>query len=156
MARACTVRRLAPGDEALLALLAREDADFDLAERGAALEPLTPAAARDYLGDPSVLHWVAERDGVVLGHMCCHWLRLRGGGGRELLLYEIGVRAAERRSGVGRALMAEMRAWMARHAVQDVWVLADNPDAVLFYQACGFAIETPEPTYLLLHLPDST
>jgi GNAT superfamily N-acetyltransferase len=149
-----TIRRLAEGDEVLLAELARDDADFDLGERGEPLEPLAPAAAREYLTDPAVLHWVAERDGTVLGHLCCHWLRLRGGAGRELLLYEIGVRARVRRRGVGRALLAAMRAWMARHGVADVWVLADNPDAVRFYEACGFAIERPEPTYLLLHAPD--
>jgi GNAT superfamily N-acetyltransferase len=153
MAQSCTTRLLARGDEALLQALARDDADFDLDDRGAPLDPLPLDAAAEYLADAAVLHWVAERDGVVLGHMCCHWLRLRGGVGRELLLYEIGVRSRARRSGVGRALLAAMRAWMTAHEVSDAWVLADNRGAERFYRACGFEIEEPEPTYLILHLP---
>ena len=54
-----SIKRLGPGDEAIVALLSEEDADFDLEGRGSALEPLGPSAVQRYLANPSVLHWVA-------------------------------------------------------------------------------------------------
>ena len=113
------IRRLGPGDEALLRRLAEEDADFDIAGRGAALQPLPPAAAQRYLADPTVLHWVAELDGEVAGHLLCYVERRRSGEELQLLLYEIGVRDGQRRRGIGRALLAEMRAWMHEHEVAE-------------------------------------
>jgi GNAT superfamily N-acetyltransferase len=143
------VRRLGPGDEAILVLLARDDADFDLAEREAARPPIADAAARAYLADPNLLHWIAERDGVIVGHLYGHLLRKFAGDPTELVLYEIGVRAAHRRSGVGRALVQKMEAWMRDHEIREWWVLADNPGAVEFYRACGFEVSEPPPVYLL-------
>ncbi|HUS15505.1 MAG TPA: GNAT family N-acetyltransferase [Chloroflexia bacterium] len=139
-----SVRRLGPGDEHILSLLATEDADFDLADRGAPLDPLDAEAAARYLANPVVLHWVAmEGDGVV-GTLYCIHLPLRSGAGSEVLLYEIGVRTAWRRRGIGRALMGAMAEWMDRNGVTEAWVLADNPEAVAFYRACGFATADDE------------
>ena len=135
---AVAIRRLGPGDEALLALIAAEAPDFDLAGRTQPERPLAAEDADAYLSDPNVLHWVAEERGRVVGELLCHLLRLPSGAGRELLLYSIGVRGGERRRGVGTALVAELRRWAAAHAVPDVWVLADNPGAEAFYRACGF------------------
>lgn len=151
-----SIRRLGPGDAALLELLAREDGDFDLAERGAPLSPLSAPAAQAYLGDPNVLHWIAERDGAVVGHLLCHLLRKRSGRGSELILYEIGVRAAHRRSGVGRRLIETMHAWMTAHDIAESWVLADNPDAVKFYRACAYEVEQPPPVYLTFGSEEGT
>lgn len=133
-----TIRRLGPGDEADLALLARDAPDFDLAGRTSLEEPLAPDEAAAYLADPGVLHWVAEEDGEILGELLCHPLRLPSRHGRELLLYSIGVRASHRRRGVGAALVDEMLLWMRAESVPEVWVLADNPGAEGFYAACGF------------------
>jgi aminoglycoside 3-N-acetyltransferase I len=132
------VRRLGPGDTETLALLARDAPDFDLADRSNPEPPLAPADAEAYLASPAVLHWAAEREGHVVGELLCHLLPMPSGAGRELLLYAIGVREAYRRQGVGRALIAEMRAWADRARLSDVWVLADNPEAEAFYAACGF------------------
>jgi GNAT superfamily N-acetyltransferase len=150
------IRRLGPGDEPILELLAREDGDFDLAERQAARPPITAADARAYLADPGLLHLVAERDGRVLGHLYAHVLRKFAGDARELLLYEIGVRSAHRRTGVGRALLQTMEAWMRDHAIREWWVLADNPGAVRFYEACGFELGQPPPVYLLRDVGPAT
>ena len=149
---ALAVRRLGPGDEPVLTMLATEDADFELEGRGAPLEPLDPEAARRYLANPAVLHWVAADDDVVVGDLYCIHLPLRSGAGSELLLYEIGVRTAWRKRGVGRALLAEMEAWMREHGVTEVWVLADNPGAVAFYRACGFATDTSMAVYMTREL----
>ena len=133
-----TVRRLAPGDEPVLALIADEAADFDLAGRTSPESPLPSEDAAAYLADPGVLHWVAEEDGRVIGELLCHVLRMPSRHARELLLYSIGVRASERRRGVGKALVEGMLRWMRKEGVPEVWVLADNPGAEAFYAACGF------------------
>lgn len=135
---AITIRRLGPGDEGLLAALAREADDFDLPGASAPEEPLPSAEATAYLSDPAVLHWVAEDGGRLVGELLCHVLRLPSGAGRELLLYAIGVRSAYRRRGVGTALLREMLGWARQQDVEEVWVVADNPGAEGFYAACGF------------------
>ena len=142
------IRRLGPGDEATLELLAKDDADFDLEGRSHALPPLKPSMAQRYLANPSVLHWVAVQDGVLTGFLYCAHLLLRTHPGQELLLYEIGVRQSYRRKGVGRALLDNMARWMQKSEITEVWVCADNRVAVDFYRGCGFASEEPQPVYL--------
>jgi len=133
-----SIRRLGPGDEGLLASIAGEADDFDLPGASAPEPPLPPDEATAYLTDPSVLHWVAEEEGVLVAELLCHVLRLPSGNGRELLLYAIGVRSARRRRGVGTALVAEMLRWAREAGIHEVWVLADNPGAEAFYAAAGF------------------
>jgi GNAT superfamily N-acetyltransferase len=141
------VRRLGPGDEGILALLARDESDFDVEGRDHEREPLAPEAARTYLSDPAVLHWVAEEGGEVIGFAYGHALRKRAGAPREFLLYEIGVRLAHRRRGVGRALLDAAHAWMTANGVAESWVLADNPVAAAFYGACGYRLAPGQPLY---------
>lgn len=150
---ALTVRRLGRGDEAILRQLASADADFDIAGRGKPQRPLTPEAARRYLANSAALHWVAIDDDTLVGELCCVLLPLSAGDEHELLLYEIGVRSAWRKRGVGRLLLAAMEEWMRVHGVAEVWVLADNPGAVAFYRACGFVANDDQPVYMT-HRPD--
>jgi ribosomal protein S18 acetylase RimI-like enzyme len=147
-----TIRRLGPDDAEVLRVLALDDVDFDLAERGDVKEPLTADAAHGYLTDPSVLHWVAEEGGDVVGHLQGQRVRKRCGDPVELLLYEIGVRERARRRGVGTALMNTMVAWMVANGVREVWVLADNTGAREFYVACGFTVAEDQPVYLVRQL----
>jgi ribosomal protein S18 acetylase RimI-like enzyme len=142
------IRRLGPGDEAILELLARDEPDFDLDERATPLEQLTAIAARSYLGNPAVVHWIALDGDEIVGDLVCLLLPLRAGEGQELLLYEIGVRSARRRQGIGRALLDQMEDWMQATGVGLVWVVADNQAAVEFYRARGFVAEEPEAVYL--------
>jgi N-acetylglutamate synthase-like GNAT family acetyltransferase len=148
------VRRLGPGDEEVLALIAREADDFDLAGASQPESPLQAQDAATYLADAAVLHWVAEEGGRVVGELLSHVLRLPSGSGRELLLYSVGVRAAHRRRGVGAALLREMLAWARDEGIEEVWVLADNPGAQAFYAACGFAHtdEGDRAVYLQRHV----
>ena len=143
-----SIRRLGPGDQAILALLAEDEPDFDLEGRAGPLAPLDAAVALSYLENPAVLHWVADEDGEVVAHLLCHVLPLRSGEGRELLLYEIGVRSSHRRLGIGRALLDGMVTWMETNGVGLVWVVADNQAAAEFYQACGFAASEPGAVYM--------
>jgi GNAT superfamily N-acetyltransferase len=135
---AFAIRRLGPGDESVLALLAEDAPDFELDGQGSPERPLSSADATAYLADPGVLHWVAEEEGRLVGDLLCHLLRLPARTGPELLLYEIGVRADDRRRGVGFALVQEMLRWMRDAGVPEVWVIADNSGAEEFYAACGF------------------
>lgn len=146
------IRRLTPGDEAIVRVLAVEDAAFDLEGRGGPRAPLTVEQARCFLANPAVLFWVAFEDEAVTGFLHGVVLPLRAGVGQELLLYEIGVRMDRRRQGVGRALHDHMIRWMRENEVSEAWVLADNPGAVEFYRACGFEVQPAQPVYLTLEL----
>lgn len=125
----------------MLALLAREDADFDLEDRGKPIAPLSPEAARTFLAEPGIFACVAEEGGRPVGFLYGHRLLKRAGDPGEALLYEIGVRKAHRRRGVGRALVETLFAWMDEQQLGEVWVLADNPGAAAFYRACRFDME---------------
>lgn len=149
---ALSIRRLGGGDEAILNLLATDDADFDIAGRSAPLQPLSADAARRYLDNPAVLHWVAAEGDTIVGDLYCILLPLSAGEGHELLLYEIGVRDSWRRRGVGRALLDEMEKWMRTNSVAEVWLLADNPEAVSFYRACGFSTDDSMAVYMTRQL----
>ncbi len=145
---AVSVRRLLPGDESILMHLAIHDADFDLAERTASPRTLSAAAAQRYLANPAALHWIALDDTTIVGSLACILLPLDTDEGHEMLLYDIGVHHEWRRRGIGRALLQEMHRWMREHGVAEVWVLADNPTAVAFYRACGFATDDSQPVYM--------
>ena len=145
-----SIRLLGPGDEDVLALLAADEADFDLEDRGSSRSSTPEAAA--YLADSAVLHWVAEESGRVVGLLLAYVQRRRAGDASQLMLYEIGVREAHRRRGVGRSLVDAMREWMERHDVAEAWVLADSRGAEEFYAACGFARDDDQPVQMTLTL----
>lgn len=147
------IRRLGAGDEAVLTMLAREDADFDLAGRGRPRRALADAEARQFLANPAVLLWAASAGETVVGFLLCLVLPLRSNAGRELMLYEIGVRERWRRRGVGRSLLAEMETWMRANGVADAWVLADNDGAAEFYAACGYRRGPERADYFVRELP---
>ena len=136
-------------------MLARDDADFDLDGGPERRTPLSRAASEAHLADPHVLHWTASIDAEVVGSLFCHVLPMRKEPARELLLYEIGVRAAWRRRGVGRALVSAMTDWMRTHDVVTAWVLADNEGAQRFYRAHGFAPGSGQAVYLELQNPEA-
>jgi ribosomal protein S18 acetylase RimI-like enzyme len=151
-----SIRRLGPGDEDVLASLAADDADFGLSGPGEPDAPLAAGAARRYLDDPGILHWVAAQDGQVVGHLQCIRLPMRAGDPHEVLLYDIGVRRAWRRRGIGRALVGELWRWMRTNRIRVAWVLAEDPEAVEFYTALGFVAGRPSPSYLVLRVGGET
>jgi GNAT superfamily N-acetyltransferase len=149
---AIDIRRLGPGDVHVLTLLARDDEDFDLEGQGGVGTPLAPRAASAFLADPELLTWVALAGQEVIGFVFCHVLRMRKEPARELLLYEIGVRSAWRRQGIGRRLIAAMVDWMRAEGMVTAWVLAGHSGAERFYEACGFRTGSGPAVYLELCL----
>jgi GNAT superfamily N-acetyltransferase len=131
-------------------VLAEDEEDFGLAERSAPTRPLTPDDAAVYLRDPTVLHWGGR--GRRRRRRAPPELRGTAACGRagQLLLYDIGVREAIRRRGVGTALVLAMRRWTRDEGVDEAWVLADSPDAEAFYTACGFARDDEQPIQMTL------
>jgi GNAT superfamily N-acetyltransferase len=152
MRMAIQIRRLGPGDEAVLQQLAADEPEFDVAGRSEPAEPVSRADAAAYLADPAVLHWVAEDDGLVVGDLLCYVERRSTKRPRDLLLYEIGVRESYRRQGIGTTLLEVMRKWMEDESVEEVWVLADNPEAEKFYASFGFARDEGQPVQMTLSL----
>ena len=129
-----------PGDEPVLALLAEQAPEFDLAGRSS---PDRPLSAADAVLPTSRIRALCTGSPRRTGSSSASFSATRCrdppfGDGRELLLYSIGVRAGHRRRGVGNALVEEMIRWMEDAGVPEVWVLADNPGAEAFYAACGF------------------
>jgi ribosomal protein S18 acetylase RimI-like enzyme len=117
-----TIRLLSEGDERILELLAAEEQDFDMPFRASPRVAVSGQDAADYLADPHILHWVAEDEGRVIGHLLSYVERRRAGVPRQLLLYEIGVREGDRRRGVGEALVSAMRAWVETEQISCAWV----------------------------------
>ncbi|MEO7996326.1 MAG: GNAT family N-acetyltransferase [Gemmatimonadaceae bacterium] len=145
------IRRLTQDDLAVLQLLAAEDGDFDIDGRGEPIEPPDPVRAREYLSNPTVLFWVSMDGDVITGFVQCLVLPIRTGRGREILVYEIGVRKAYRRIGIGIALMTHLESWMRENDVEEMWLAADNPGAERFYEACGYTRTGPQffqPVYM--------
>jgi ribosomal protein S18 acetylase RimI-like enzyme len=145
------IRRLNENDVPVLTMLAAEDGDIDIDGRGEPIEAPDPVRARQYLADPTVLFWISLDGPTVAGFLQCLVLPIRTGRGREILVYEIGVRKNYRRRGIGRALMTHLERWMQEHGIDEMWVAADNPGAEMFYNACGYARTKPEyfqPVYM--------
>ncbi len=67
----------------------------------------------------------------------------------EMLLYELGVRDASQRRGIGRALVKALRDLAVERGCAGMWVLtdADNEAALRTYQTAG--AEAPSPQVML-------
>ena len=141
---AVTVRRLLPADADAFASYDAVSAWFEHeVDLDAADLPPDPDRVAAFLGDPTVLFWLAERDVHPIGMLHCYvQRRYADGAWAELLLYEIGTHADHRRQGVGRALLDAMEGWMRANAVDVVWVPAAST-ATAFYEACGYAVDDP-------------
>ena len=80
------------------------------------------------------LHLVAERDGAVVGCVLFHPEGPTGG-----RLFQMAVRADDRRGGLGRRLVAALEAELRRRGVREVHLHA-RADVVPFYERLGYAV----------------
>jgi ribosomal protein S18 acetylase RimI-like enzyme len=83
------------------------------------------------------LFWVATRGGHVAGAVMAGWDGHRG------WIYHLAVDPAERRRGIGRALLAAAERELRRRGCPKInlQVLGSNRDVVAFYERLGWQIE---------------
>ena len=85
--------------------------------------------------DPD-LFLVAEIDGQIVGTV------IGGFDGRRGMVYHLGVLPEYRRSGIGRALMAEVESRLQRKGcLKGYLMVVEDNDAAHFYEACGWKIQ---------------
>ena len=107
-----------------------EDVVRALAER----EPQT-----ELLTDERTLFLAAFDDSTPIGFVLAYVLQRRHGDHEHLFVYEIGVRADVRRSGVGTALMQRLAGLARERGLRDAFLLTNesNAAAMAFYAAIG-------------------
>jgi ribosomal protein S18 acetylase RimI-like enzyme len=119
------LRRLGPGDEALVEALATR-------------EPRTAL-----LDDPQAVLLAALEDGSPVGFVLAYELQRRHGHAVTLCIYEIEVHEAHRRRGIGTRLLRELEALARERGVAEAFVLteADNTAAMRLYESAGGTAE---------------
>jgi ribosomal protein S18 acetylase RimI-like enzyme len=141
---AVSVRRLQPGDEAVLARLVLDGPRYEeageVAQEQAVNEvALSPADAAAFLADDHTHLFVAYRADEPIGFVVANELLHRHTFPRMLLVYEIGVRDDHRRRGVGKALLDAVRALAIERDIPEGFVLTNesNGPAMALYAAAG-------------------
>lgn len=135
MTEGIRVRRLTVGDRRLArTLLGAMAAVFD--ERRS---ELGDAYLDGLLGRASLWVLIAEVDGEVAGGLTAHVLPLTREEEAELFVYDVAVLEHQRRRGVGRALLSELRRLGSEAGIRVAFVAADEEDveAHEFYRALG-------------------
>jgi len=86
----------------------------------------------------------ASEGDEILGGLTAHTLPMTRCEASELFIFDLAVKSEHRRKGVGRALVASLRALAAEEGIDVVFVPANNEDseALDFYRAVGGAPES--------------
>lgn len=135
MAADIRIRRLGPGD--------REPARALFAAMAAVFEEKSGDLGDDYvdalLARDSFWALAAERDGEVAGGLTAHVVPLTRVEGAEVFVYDVAVATRHRRTGVGRALLGELRRLCDESGIRVAFVAADEEDVEAhdFYRALG-------------------
>jgi aminoglycoside 3-N-acetyltransferase I len=104
-----------------------------------AAEPLSDRYLDDLLGRDDFWALAALVGGDVVGGLTAHRLPMTRAEAAELFVYDVAVRADQRRRGIGRRLLAALREAAAAAGIGSVFVGADSTDgdALDFYRALG-------------------
>ena len=130
-----SVRRLAAGDGDLArALFSTMAVVFETRS-----EPLRNAYIDRLLGSSSFWAIAAFEGEDITGGLTAHTLPMTSGERAEIFIFDIAVREARQRQGVGRRLVAALLESAACEGMGVVFVPADNEDthALDFYHALG-------------------
>jgi ribosomal protein S18 acetylase RimI-like enzyme len=126
-----TIRRLRPGDDAVLSYLATHNATFGSMDEREALHPLTEAETIAFLADDRTATFVAFAGEEPVGFVYTNELFRRHTALRHLCIYEIGVSDRYRNQGVGDHARTQ--------GITQGFVItnASNPAAAHLYEAAG-------------------
>jgi ribosomal protein S18 acetylase RimI-like enzyme len=127
------IRRLTPGDQALVLAAARL---FD--------DPPLPEVTARFLGLPGHHLLFAFDEGETIGFISGVELT-HPDKGTEMFIYELGVDEPHRRRGVGTALVGELASLAAERGCYGMFVLteADNEPALRTYRRAGAGPSEP-------------
>jgi len=134
-----TIRRLRPGDDAVLASLATHNATFGTAAEREALHPLTEAETIAFLADDRTATFVAFAGEEPVGFVYTNELFRRHTALRHMCIYEIGVSERFRNQGVGQALLDAVADHARTQGIGQGFVItnASNPAAAKLYESAG-------------------
>jgi ribosomal protein S18 acetylase RimI-like enzyme len=108
---AVTLKRMAPGDEAVFGNIAPEVFD----------EPVHPERLRHYLSAPGHIMVLALDGDLVVGQ-CAGVVHHHPDKPDELYIDEVGTASTHRRQGIAKAMMAELFAWGRELGCADSWL----------------------------------
>ena len=112
------IRRLYPGDDALVKRIAEDVFD----------EPVRPDRLAAYLASPGHFMIVALSDGIIVGQ-CAAVIHRHPDKVSELYIDEVGVSPAYQRQGIARKMLDAMFAIGREHGCEEAWV-GTEPDNV--------------------------
>jgi aminoglycoside 3-N-acetyltransferase I len=129
------VTRLREGDRARAQTLFSLMAEVFAEEH----RPLRDAYVAELLARDSMWTLAATLGDAIVGGLTAHTLPMTRSESREILIYDIAVRADHQRRGVGRLLMSHLTRIAADAGIHDLFVPAENEDvhALEFYRAVG-------------------
>jgi GNAT superfamily N-acetyltransferase len=140
-----TVRRLEPGDGAILRRLAQDAGAFEAggsagdSRTARAPATLDSQATRRLLAEPN-LHLVVAFEGEEpVGFVVAHELLRPFGDPVRLFVREVRVRAERRREGIGRRLLDALLAIGRERGANGAFAIAEvgDPDGLAFYRSIG-------------------
>jgi aminoglycoside 3-N-acetyltransferase I len=135
------VRRLGANDADLLARLSRDSGQFEAGAEPLVADhrPLDDGDARAFLKAQDTHVLVALEGDEPVGFLLAYELLRRHGQAKMLLIYELGVREARRREGVGRRLFEELAELARERGIRRAFALTNtwNGVAVSFYRSLG-------------------
>lgn len=134
-----TVRRLRPGDDAIVAWLAAENARFGTLEERQPLTPLPPQETAAFLADARTATFVAFSGDEPVGFCYSCEMYRRHTVLRHLCIYEIGVSERHRNLGIGQALLEAVGDHARSQGITQGFVIANarNAAAVQLYESAG-------------------
>lgn len=129
------VKRLKAGDRELAKVLFNVMAEVFETES----EELSDDYIDRLLGREDFWAIAAFADEDIVGGLTAHTLPMTRAQYSEIFIYDIAVRSDHQRKGIGRGLVAELRAQAAGVGIRELFVPADNEDvhALDFYRALG-------------------
>lgn len=97
-----------------------------------------------FFSDPNNALFVAEDHHTIVGFLSAHRLQRFDRRKAEVLIYEVSVAEKQRKQGIGKALMTEVKKWAKEQGADEVWVLTNRTNAagVALYASMGGTFES--------------